>query len=234
MGVDVYDDGDNTTIRTVNPGVVTSVDSTTVITGTTITAADNNDYIHRDKVTSTTEIMGLRGIVDDGGQLDALQTITRSSAGNGYWKASVVDKGSAASPVALAESFMQEAMTLSERNDGEIGMIVTTYGLRDSYAATLTSDKRYVNTTKLKGGFKTIDFNDTPLVPDKDCTPYSMNFLDLGTLEYYESAAPTWMNKDGAILSRVADYDAYEATLYTYSNLGVNNCVKNVSLTWVQ
>ena len=234
MGVDVYDDGDNTTLRTTNPGVVTTVDSSTAITGTTITVADDNDYVHREKVTSTTEMMGLRGIIDDGGHLDAFQTITRTSAGNGYWKASVVDKGSAASPAALDSDWMQEAMTLSERNDGEIDFIFTTFGLRDSYALGLTADKRYVNTTKLHGGFKTIDFNDTPLVPDKDCTPYTMYFVDKSTLELYEQSEATWMNQDGAILSRVADYDAYEATLFYYANLGASNCVKNAVLSYVQ
>lgn len=233
MGVDVYDDADGTTLRTTNPGVVTTVDSATQITGSTITVADDNDFIRREKVLAA-EMMGLRGIIDDGGHLDALQTITRSTAGNSYWKSSVVDYGSAASPAALQESYMQEAATLVEKNDGEVSFIETTFGLRDSYVAILQSDKRFVNTTELHGGFKAVDFNGTPLAPDKDCTPYTMYFVDKSTLELYEQSPISWANEDGAVLSRVTNYDAYEAFLFFYANLGVNNCVRNACLSYVQ
>lgn len=232
MEVDV---GDSTTYTTIDvtAATITTVNSATGITGSTLSGMDDNGYLLRHDAAAS-EIMGLRGIIDDSGQLDALQTITRSSAGNGYWKASVVDYGSAAAPATLTESYMQEAATLCEKNDGEVSFVLTTFGLRDSYVSILQSDKRFVNTTELKGGFKSIDFNGTPLTPDKDCTPYTMYFVDKSTLELYESSPVTWANEDGSVLSRVANYDAYEAFLYYYANLGANNCVKNACLSYVK
>lgn len=228
------DFGDATTYTTIDVegATVTTVNSATGITGSTASGADDNAYIMKHDAAAS-EMMGLRGIVDDGGHLDALQTITRSAAGNGYWKSSVVDYGSAASPSALEESMMQEAATLVEKNDGEVGLILTTFGGRDAYVKILQSDKRFVNTTELKGGFKSVDFNGKPLVPDKDCTPYTMYFIDLSTLELYEQSPISWADEDGSVLSRVNNYDAYEAFLYWYANLGANNCVRNCVLSYV-
>lgn len=232
MKVDVGDATTQSTID-VDSASVTSVDSATQITGTTITGADDNGYFMREDAYAA-EMMGLRGIVDDGGHLDTFQTIQRTGTGNSYWKSSVVDKGSAASPETLQESFMQDAFTLSEKNGGKVGLIFTTFGLRDSYASILQSDKRFVNTTELKGGFKAIDFNGTPVVPDKDCTPYNMYFLDKSTITLFEQSPISWADEDGAVLSRVDGYDAYEAYLYYYANLGASNCVKNACLSYVQ
>ena len=229
------DGGDSTTYTTIDveAATVTTVNSAVQITGSTITGMDDNGYFMRHDAAAS-EMMGLRGIIDDSGHLDILQTITRSTSGNAYWKSSVVDYGSAAAPATLSESYMQEAATLSEKNDGEVSFILTTFGLRDSYVSILQSDKRFVNTTTLNGGFKAIDFNSTALTPDKDCTPYTMYFVDKSTLELYEQSQVTWADEDGSVLSRVANYDAYEAFMYYYANLGANNCVKNSVLSYVQ
>ena len=229
------DGGDATTYTTidVDSATVTTVNSATQITGTTITGMDDNGFFMRADAAGA-EMMGLRGIIDDSGHLDTLQTITRSTSGNAYWKASVVDYGSAAAPATLTEAYMQEGSTLCEKNDGEVSFILSTFGLRDSYVSILQSDKRFVNTTELKGGFKSIDFNGTPLTPDKDCTPYTMYFVDKSTLELYEQSPISWADEDGSVLSRVTNYDAYEAFLYYYANLGANNCVKNCCLSYVQ
>jgi len=231
----VIDGGDSSTYDTidVDSKKVTTVNSAVQITGETISGMDDNGYFYREDAVDA-EMMGLRGIIDDSGHLDTLQTITRSTSGNAYWKSSVADYGTAASPATLTEDYMQEAQTLSEKNDGETSFVLTTFGLRDSYVSILVSDKRFVNTTELKGGFKSIDFNGTPLTPDKDCTPYTMYFVDKSTLELYEQSPISWADEDGSVLSRVANYDAYEAFLYYYANLGVNNCVKNACLSYVQ
>ncbi len=232
MYVDVGDATTYTTID-VDSASVTTVNSATGVTGSTLSGMDDNGYLMREDAAAY-EMMGLRGIIDDSGHLDTLQGITRSTSGNSYWKSSVVDYGSAASPATLTESYMQEAATLVEKNDGEVSFVLTTFGLRDSYVSILQSDKRFVNTTELKGGFKSVDFNGTPLVPDKDCTPYTMYFVDKSTLELYEQSPISWANEDGSVLSRVANYDAYEAFLYYYANLGANNCVRNACLSYVQ
>ena len=42
-------------------------------------------------------------------------------------------------------------------------------------------------------------------------------------MAFYQSAPVSWMDMDGAVLSRVKDRDAYEATLYGYRELAADN-----------
>lgn len=232
MKVDVGDATTYTTID-VDSASVTSVNSATQITGSTISGHDDNGFFLREDAAAS-EMMGLGGIVDDGGRVDTLQAITRSTSGNSYWKSQVNDQGSAASPATLTEGMMQDSYSLVEQQSGEVSFVLCSYKVRDAYSKLLTPDKRYMNTTDLKGGFKSLDFNGVPLVADRDCTPYTAYFVDKSTLELYEMAPISWADKDGAVLRQVAGYDAYEATLFYYANLGTNAPFKNCALSFVQ
>lgn len=194
----------------------------------------DNDYIFRSGARDN-EMMGLLGIVDgDQTYRDSLQGITRSTTGNSYWDSSLKSTGSSGSPTALTQALMQDTITAAEQEDGEIDFIVTTFALRDTYAALLTPDKRFVNTTSLKGGFKSVDFNDVPLVCDKDAIANQMFFVDSSTLALYVSKDTAWMDDDGSVLSRVSGKDAFEATLRSYQNLGTDRPGKNAVLRFVQ
>jgi hypothetical protein len=237
----IIDVGDATTYTTidVDSKTITSRDSTVVCTLTSNSSTwDDNGYVMREDAAAQ-EMMGLRGIVDDNstGGLDALQGITRSTTGNDYWNSNIVDTGSVTAPTTLTEELMQQAASEAEENDGELNLIVTTFGLRDSYAKLLTPDKRFVNTLDLKGGFKGLSFasgGDIPMVADTDCPPYFMFFLDTSSLYMGESLPLAWMDDDGSVMSRVTNYDAFEATLRLYANLFTDRPVSNTSLSFVQ
>ena len=195
---------------------------------------DATDYLFRTGAQDN-EMMGLLGIIDgDQTYRDTLQGITRSTTGNSYWDSSMKDTGSSGSPTALTQALMQDTITAAEQEDGEIDFIITTFALRDTYAALLTPDKRFVNTTSLKGGFKSVDFNDVPLVCDKDAIANMMFFTDASTLALYVSKDTAWMDDDGSVLNRVSGKDAFEATLRSYQNLGTDRPGKNAVLRFVQ
>jgi len=82
----------------------------------------------------------------------------------------------------------------------------------------------------LDGGFKAVEYNGVPIVVDKDCTNYNMLFLDESTFQLFQMADFSWMDEDGAVLSRVSNYDAYEAVLYLYSEFGCSNRAYNARL----
>jgi hypothetical protein len=82
----------------------------------------------------------------------------------------------------------------------------------------------------LDGGFKAVEYNGVPMVVDKDCVNYNIFFIDESSLEIYQMSDFDWMDEDGAVLSRVSNYDAYEAVLYWYSELGVSKRNANVRL----
>jgi hypothetical protein len=72
----------------------------------------------------------------------------------------------------------------------------------------------------LDGGFKAVDFNGIPLVPDRDCRKNRIYYVSPESLKIFRLSDFDWMEKDGAVLNRVANGDAYEATLFHYGNLG--------------
>ena len=237
----ILDVGDSTTYTTidVDSKTISSRDSSVVCTLSSNSSTwDDNGFVMREDAAAQ-EFMGIRGIIDDNstGGLDALQGITRSTTGNDYWKASMVDTGSITAPTSLTEELMQDAASKAEENEGELGLIVCSYALRDSYAKLLTPDKRFVNTLDLKGGFKGLSFSsggDIPMIADTDCPPYYMYFIDLSTLYIAEAMALGWMDDDGSVLSRVSGYDAFEATLRLYANMFTDRPASSACLSYVQ
>lgn len=206
---------------------VSTVDSSTEVT---LSAAANaavadNDYVTRagatDQAGTSYEMMGLKGIVDDGTYVATLHNISRSSYN--WWKCSTFsDDDNSGTLRDLTLPLMQSAVTAVEANGGEVDLIVCNHALRDSYAAVVVADKRYVNTMKLDGGWSALEFNGLPVVADADCPPNTMFFIDTNHLKVMEMQDWDWMDDDGAILSRVANSDAYEAVMYKYADLATD------------
>ena len=64
-----------------------------------------------------------------------------------------------------------------------------------------------------------------PLVIDclrgtPDAIDGEIYFLTLKDLHMYRMSDYQWMDKDGAVLARISGYDAYEAVLFRYAELG--------------
>jgi hypothetical protein len=115
---------------------------------------------------------------------------------------------------------MQQAWDGAEEEGGEISLLLTTRAVRRRYLALVRADGRFVNTMTLDGGFDALEYNGKPLVVDRHCLPNRIYFLDESTLAIYRMSDLDWMDDDGAILSRVSGYDAYEAVLYFYATMG--------------
>lgn len=190
------------------------------------------------------EMMGLRGIVTD---TDLDECSLFDSVGDGstvntglsvndplqglavasypVWK-SVVNthsSGRYAGQRALTFKLMQEVFDDVEENAG-VGagpnLIMTTRAIRREYLELCRADRRSVNTMELDGGWTGLDYNGVPLVVDNDAIDGEMYFLTTSDLQIYRMSDYDWMEKDGAILSRVSGYDQYEAILFRYAELG--------------
>ena len=72
---------------------------------------------------------------------------------------------------------------------------------------------------ELESGFRALEYNGQPLVPDKDCPDKHMFFLDTSVMSFQKKGDWDWMDMDGAIWSRVTNKEAYEATIVLESNL---------------
>lgn len=134
------------------------------------------------------------------------------------WAAYAVHAGGVPQP--FAESMFQDVIDgMDQLGDGSPGVFFTTHGVRRSYAAILTEAKRFVNTKELPGGFRALTYNDVPIVVDKDCSRGRAYALDLDVIELAYENDYHWLDKDGSVLSRLDDFDAYQATLARYSEL---------------
>ena len=204
---------------------VATVVSTTTFTITTAVTTVATDGVYREDSIDL-EMQGLKGVIDDGDNVSTFQSITRSS--NLWWKANVQESASAGNNYAISEDRMQECIDKSEtEGGGDISLILTTHSIRRHYVDLLVGDKRFVNTLNLDGGFKAIEYSGLPMAVDKDAVANTIFFADESTLKIYRASDFDWMDEDGAILSRVSGYDAYEAVLFLYANLGCDACAKN-------
>jgi len=144
-------------------------------------------------------------------------------AGDTTWAANMSFNAGVPRPLTL--DLMQQTFDECE----EIGqatptILLTSYAVRRKYLDLLVPDRRYTgaNTYELDGGFRAVDYNDVPMVVDKDCPEATIMMLSEPNLAIYRTADWHWLDKDGAILSRVVGRDAWEAILAEYSEFATD------------
>lgn len=202
----------------------------TDITGNTVTfspaagvATATGDYITRDNSVGK-EITGLGAIISTSATIYNVNPATVP-----VWKATVSANGGVAR--ALTESLMiQQIDIIRQKGGGVPTVIFTSLGVRRSYFALLQSQRRIVNNSNFEGGFSglafTVDSNDIPLISDVDCPPSTMKFVNEKELKWYNAGDWSFMNRDGSNWQRVINssgsFDAYQATLYQYAELGTH------------
>lgn len=76
----------------------------------------------------------------------------------------------------------------------------------------------------LQGGFIALKFNERPYFYDSDAPRDRIWFIDMSTVVFLTQGGYEMMDEDGSVLSRVANTDAYEFTLYRDCQLGANKC----------
>lgn len=189
------------------------------------------------------EMMGLRGIVTDT-DLDDIALFSGTSASNTAPTTGVGDllQGLAVGTYSFWKSIVsahasgryggQRALTfkLMDKMFDDVEMVAgkdygpdtvwTTRAIRREYKELCDADRRMVNVMTLDGGWKALEYNGIPLMVDDDAIDGEMYFLTLRDIAIYRMSDYQWMDKDGSILSRISGYDAYEAVLYRYAELG--------------
>lgn len=167
------------------------------------------------------EMMGLGGIVSATTTVQGLDVSTYP-----WWVATVQANGGTAR--AISDTILQKALdTLTQNSNGKASAMYTTYGVRRAYQSILAAQKQFVNTMTLTGGFDTIAYNGLPIIPDKNAPSGKIFVVDESKLKFYrmsdnggEDNGLFWLEEDGNMLKYVTGYDAYEAILCLYSNLG--------------
>ena len=179
------------------------------------------------------EITGLQQIVSDTGTIYDINPATTP-----VWKATV--RGNAGVPRALSEGLMIETVDKIRRLGGGVPTVIFAgLGVRRAYFNLLVQQRRQTNTQEFAGGFKGLAFTaggaEIPIVEDVDCQPNRMYFVNEKQLKLYNAGDWSFMDRDGSRWQRkitsAGKFDAYEATLYQYQELGTHRRNSHAVLT---
>ncbi|HET7713227.1 MAG TPA: phage major capsid protein [Patescibacteria group bacterium] len=215
MMIDIVNAG--TGAATVSNRQITAINGLNV-TFDGATAADTQGQILVRTGNWNREPQGLSSIVKASGTLFNVDPTVQP-----LWK-SVVN-ANAGTGRALSEGLMIKLTDDIRVNGGRVSLILTSLGVRRSYFNLLSQQRRYTNTKEFAGGLTGLAFNngrEIPVVEDPDAPVGKMWFLDESKFKIYRDKDWSWLQKDGSIWKWVHDYDAYEAVLKQYWELGIN------------
>ncbi len=200
-----------------------------VVTAATDTATNNDTGLRH-------EILGIGGIFSDIGTNDGIGLTANSAnaqqsmvayavagaasptaqfqgvtCSTNTWNQGIVLDNSGAGNRPLSESLLQQTISDAERiNGANVEMILSHPFTYDSYVALTVPDKRYVNTTELKGGTTSISFNGMPWVKDRHCYQNRAYFLALDQLKFVVTQELTALQvEDLHVWERLPNLDRY-------------------------
>lgn len=158
-----------------------------------------------------------------------LAAITSSTASlynltDPVWTANIYNNGG--TPRALSEGLITTCADGVRQRGGKTTVLFSNLGVRRAYANLLTQQRRFTNTQEFKGGFSglafTTDTGDIPMVVDTYCPPNTIYGLAEDEIKWYREADWSFMDRDGSMWQRVVGYDAYDGTMFQYSEMGTH------------
>jgi hypothetical protein len=168
------------------------------------------------------EVDGLRRIVSVGqetfGEIDP--------AAKPFW-----DNKRITSVGAIALDDLQQGLNLIRLEGGKPSVMVTSLGVQREIFNLLDQSVRYVDPESYNyvAGFQTIEYAGLPVIADIDAPYGNLYMLDESTIKVFSDQDWHFLDADGQTLRQVAGYDAFEAVMTRYMNLGVtkrnNHCV---------
>lgn len=201
-----------------NSVTITAVDQTaeTVTVTGTVTSVVNGHFFRKEDNFGN-EITGLREIVSSG---DTLFTVDGSAVP--VWNSYVNENGG--TPRVPTEILLETALDEIAIASGMAPkMAAGPHDVVRNYGAQLTSQKRFNDTTELKGGYSGVTISSgeatVGLVSDRFAPAGTIWMLNPDYLTFNEASDWEWMDEDGAVLNRRPDMDAYEATMFKYCEL---------------
>jgi hypothetical protein len=172
------------------------------------------------------EPYGLNRIVDSTGALHQLDPTTTSK-----WKS--VEDGTTTT---LTEMAMAQQIDNVRRAGGNIPTaIFTSLGVRRTYQNLMMSLRRYNDPKKFSGGLIGLSFmyggNDIPLVDDVDAPAKHAFFIHEPDIKIWRDKEWHWQDRDGSVLKWVPEYDAWEALMKQYWQVGTHQRNSHAKMT---
>lgn len=185
----------------------------------TIKFGSNVTVLKDDKIVLTgnygKELTGLKEIFTKD---NTLYGIDRSTAK--WFNPQVFDKTSGGNPTAFDSLWMAKAMKVIDNRSGETpSFFVCSDGVELAYVNEQNTYKRNIETMKVDGGYKLLTYNGTPITAEKYCTKETMMLINMDNFMLAQLSDWDWLDADGAILSRISNKPAFEATMALYAEL---------------
>ena len=173
----------------------------------------------------TTEMYGLSAVISTGNPGFGTDTdgyyggINRSTVVP--WQSNVMSSDVAGSLRTVSEDLIQRAFdTLDVRMGGKPTVVIGQHALIRACAQLLTPNRRYTPEPVLEGGWTGFKWNGVPFVPDRDCPPHTLRFIDGEDLQLLRERPLDVRDHDGNFLERVANYNKYTFDVYLTWQLG--------------
>lgn len=167
------------------------------------------------------EMMGLRGIVDDGTDVQTFQNI--DTASNDIWKSIRIDTGGANLTSDLIQRLLDDVAILG---GDEPDTMICHHKQRRKYLDLVVPQKRYMD-GKMDTGHTALSFNGKRFLLDKDCQTDTLYAVKKEKLRRFEVKSLQLGNYDGSDkFLRVANQDVFQAYWVHYANFGTSkrNC----------
>jgi hypothetical protein len=161
------------------------------------------------------EMMGLRGMVDDGTELTTFENL--SAATNLLWRGRRIDAGAANLTSDLLQRLIDDVAVLSGEN---VDTLIMHRKQRRKYLDIVVPQKRYMD-QKMDAGFQKLEFNGLELWLDVDCQDDRVYALTKKFIEKYELAPLEIGSHDGSDkFLRATNFDKFQSYWRHYCNLG--------------
>jgi len=160
------------------------------------------------------ELTGVQAVVATGGTLYGIDRT------DNLWLNGIVDNVDGQ----ISEVGIQKNIDDVEVGSGsETNFLLGSKGVGRAYQNLQTAMKQHVNTLELKGGWTAMSYTggqkEIALVTDKYVPEGKLFGLDLNDWMMAQMADWNWLDRDGGMLSRVADRAAWEASLVKYCDI---------------
>lgn len=217
--------------------VITSVDSDTTFTcditdafvggaGDWMCLNTENANLDRNSSSYKREAVGIAALFSDanppniddlevtafGVLKNAFQNVSAAVVSNVFARANILDGGGVSRPP--TEKLLKGALTRAKKvNSANVSLMTSSMELQDRYGAELLTDRRFVNTKALSGGWTSVDFEGIPWVTDRDHLPNRLCYHDESVIRKYTLSEYKWLHKGDSMFIDLQDYDAFQARI---------------------
>lgn len=171
--------------------------------------------------THINELTGLQALVSTAA--NTVGGIDASQAANSYW-----DNLRDTTSGGLSLDRLLQAYNQVQIAGGSTSAMICTPGMQRAYFKLLQAQVRYVEPLTIKGGFQVLEFMGKPFIADR-LAPFGQLFLlDEEFIKVFSTGDWHFLDEDGNTLKWVVGYDAWQAVLARYMNLGISR--RNVQM----